>query len=653
MSTRLSLAALFAAVAAPALAAPPLPVDSVTISAAGLAVLTHPFMVAGENTRLSLPVRQRDINDILKTLVVLSPEATLAGLSLAGSDPLALPVAPGQLNSLPELLLALRGETLTISGNRSLTGRIATVEAQPATETQPLRHRVTLLSEQGLQTFVLEEAAQLRFVDERLNRALQQVLDKAAGQQPNAVYDLDIRLRLDAEQKKAAGQLAYLLAVPIWKTAYRLVLGDDSGTLQAMAVIENSSPMDWNNVRLTLLTGSPVTFSQDLYGSHYRDRPELALPQTSSPMPAADQGAVAMMEMAPQAAAPAPMRKSLGAADTLAARTAEPAAQAEETPFEARYTFNQPVTIPAGAIAAVPFTTAQVPAERVAFYQPTTATQHPYNAVRLENASAASLPPGILTVYAQGKKGANYLGDAELTAFPKGESRLLPFALDQKIRIVAEPKRTESLSRVTWADGLLKAEINERQVTDYRIESMHDEAVTLLIEQPREAGFALKQPEGKVETTETAWRLRVPLPAGKTTDVRVVATRPVAREYSFVSGDIAWPDLRQLYILLHNSEDLPNLTEVENTFRAISGVEKELRALTEQQGRIYAEQARLRQNLGAVGNDSDLGRRYRDSLTQQEDQLARISKDSDTARARRQRLVQQLGQQLAAVKWPG
>ena len=455
---------------------------------------------------------------------------------------------------------------------------------------------------------------------------------------------------------RAEGQLAYLLAMPLWKTAYRLVLEPegDTGTLQAMAVIENSSPVDWDNVRLTLLTGSPVTFSQDLYGSHYRDRTELALPETGAPIPDADQGAVAMMD---STAEHRQAMKAMSAPERILperilSMPPAPTARAEETPFEARYTFSQPVTIAAGEVAAVPFTTTPVPAERLAFYQPATHAAHPYTAVRLENASAASLPPGILTVYARGKEGPNYLGDAELTAFPKGESRLLPFALDQKIRIVAEPKRTESLSRVTWTDGLLKAAITERQVTEYRIDSGHDSPVTLLIEQPREAGFNLRQPTERVEVTETSWRFRIALPASQTTALQVVATKPVAREYGFMSGDIGWPELRQLYILLHGTENLPNLTEVENTFRAISGIEKELRTLQEQQNRIIAEQKRLRQNLQAVGSDSNLGRRYRDSLGQQEDQLGRISKDADTIRTRRQRLVQQLGQQLAAVKWP-
>ena len=651
------LACLLVAVALPAVnaLAAPLPVDSVTISAAGLAVLTHPFTASSTNTNLSLPVRQRDINDVLKTLVVLSPDATLGSMRLAGNDPLALPVAPDQMQTLPDLLQALRGEILNISGPRALTGRIASITPQPATETQPLRHRVTLLGEDGgLQTFVLEDATQLRFVDARLNQALMQALNKAAGQQPNAVYDLKVQLQLSGADT-ASGQLAYLLAMPLWKTAYRLVLEPEgkTGTLQAMAVIENSSPLDWNAVRLTLLTGSPVTFSQDLYGSHYRDRPELALPETASAVPEADRGAVAMMDQSAAAAPRAETLKAMAAPGrAMAAPAPAPATSAEETPFAARYTFQHPVSIAAGTVAAVPFTTARVPAERLAFYQPATHATHPYTAVQVENASAASLPPGILTVYARGKTGPDYLGDAELTAFGKGESRLLPFALDQKIRIVAEPKQTESLSRVVWADGLLKATITERQITTYRIASAHDDAVTLLIAQPREAGLTLRTPKEGVEITESSWRFRVPLAANTDQTLQVVATRPVAREYSFTSGDIGWPELRQLYILLQGTENLPDLTAIENTFRAISGVEKELHALAMQKNSLYAEQERLRQNLQAVGNDSDLGRRYRNSLGQQEDQLSRIAQDSDSAHTRRQQLVQQLGQQLAAVKWP-
>ena len=73
---------------------------------------------------------------------------------------------------------------------------------------------------------------------------------------------------------KRAVKVGYVLERPIWKTTYRLVL-EPNGKLfmQGWAIVENTSDDDWNNVRMVLVSGKPISFRMDLYEPLYIPRP--------------------------------------------------------------------------------------------------------------------------------------------------------------------------------------------------------------------------------------------------------------------------------------------------------------------------------------------------------------------------------------------
>jgi outer membrane protein OmpA-like peptidoglycan-associated protein len=75
-------------------------------------------------------------------------------------------------------------------------------------------------------------------------------------------------------------QVTYAIPTPTWKAAYRVVLDGKAsdtatGLLQGWAVVDNVSPEDWTNVRLTLATGAPVSYALDLKTPQYVERPDV------------------------------------------------------------------------------------------------------------------------------------------------------------------------------------------------------------------------------------------------------------------------------------------------------------------------------------------------------------------------------------------
>ena len=77
---------------------------------------------------------------------------------------------------------------------------------------------------------------------------------------------------------KGAGKrkvsVGYIQEAPVWKTSYRLVLSDDEAPfLQGWAIVENTTAQDWKDVKLTLVSGRPISFVMDLYQPLFMARP--------------------------------------------------------------------------------------------------------------------------------------------------------------------------------------------------------------------------------------------------------------------------------------------------------------------------------------------------------------------------------------------
>jgi hypothetical protein len=133
----------------------------------------------------------------------------------------------------------------------------------------------------------LDDVTQVKLLDPRLDAKLRQSLEKLAGA---AVSELDdgkraVQLRFAAggEREVRAG---YLQEAPVWKTSYRLVLDDKAKPyLQGWAQAENTTDEDWKDVHLSLISGRPVSFIQNLYQPLYITRPTVAAQVVGSPLP--------------------------------------------------------------------------------------------------------------------------------------------------------------------------------------------------------------------------------------------------------------------------------------------------------------------------------------------------------------------------------
>ena len=438
-----------------------LPLTRVVLSSSGLAQFIHSGPVTGGST-IQLPVRLDQVDDILKSLTIFDKEGAIGTVSLPGKTPLAelfrdLPFGPDALNSSADLLNALVGSEVEIAGQVAARGRVFRVQreevALPNNAGRTTRHRLTLMTDAGIVQAILEEVTALRFTNPETRSQIERLLAGLTENRAKERRVLSIGF-LGGGTRNVA--ISYVVAAPVWKTAYRMVLPKEGGKarLQGWAVLENLTGGDWKEVELLLVSGNPVALRQALYTAFFADRVEVpvtagmrVMPRTDDALekPAAGRVAAALAPPAPAPGA-APRfveagraKKRAIAVDPTQSEVAPPppmaavaeAAEAEEASTQLLYRFPARLSLATGHTMMVPFVDREVTALRTWLYQPETAASRPLAAVRVRNDGESGLPAGIVTAFDVSADGStNFVGDALLPLLPKATFKFVTFALE-------------------------------------------------------------------------------------------------------------------------------------------------------------------------------------------------------------------------------
>lgn len=649
-----------------------IPVTRVILSTSGMAHFEHEAKISG-NARVEIPVRLDQVDDMLKSLVVFDEKGQLGAVTLPGRQPLDqafrdLPFTQGDIQSPVQLLNSLEGATVKVSGALNAEGMIVQVTPETVvignSGNVTERHRITLMTSEGLKQAMLEDLDSVQFVDAKLRDQLNFALSSVHEHSAKDKRTLSVDLKGSGERDVA---LAYVIEAPLWKAAYRFVLpeGGDKGFVQGWAVIENMTGADWKNVELSLVSGNPVTYRQSLYQSYHVQRPELPVEVLGRVMPRVDTGVVEeamrdeadsgmelkenmpMKAMAAPAmavggmAAPAPMAPESAATDALAEWRSKPevrrrrmemaqmadAAASSDATAQVLFRFNSRFSLAAGDSMMLPFVSRELPMEKLWLYQPETHDRHPLASIMIKNTGDSGLPPGIATLYQQDKAlgGTSFVGDAQMPVLAKGEDRLVSYALDSKTLIDREFKNDQVEGKVSISKGVMRTAVKYRNETVYSIKAPAEEDRLVMIEHPKMAGYELVEPaKEKTDVTNTHYRIRVPVKAGETGKLSVVLEQDAWQSYEIASFGLQ--DFQAFATTRGKLDDKTRkVFEKLAALRAdLDGVTVEIQNKDGERQRIYEDQNRLRENIRSLPGDSDLRKRYLDRLSEQETALEKI-----------------------------
>ena len=257
-----------------------LPLTRVVLFNAGIGYFHREGEVTGD-ARLDLRFDESDVNDLLKSLILTDaaggkPRAITYDNRLPVEFALrGFAVDVTENPSMGQLLHQVRGEKIEVTDKSGgiVTGLIASVERQPAgpaAATDP-GEKINLLTEDGLQTVELKQLKKLKFVRQELQTEFKKALELLASSRGDNKKTVSVVFGGVGKRHVAVG---YVREAPLWKASYRMTV-DAKGALklQGYASVENTTDEDWNNVKVGLVAGRPMTFQMDMYDPLFVPRP--------------------------------------------------------------------------------------------------------------------------------------------------------------------------------------------------------------------------------------------------------------------------------------------------------------------------------------------------------------------------------------------
>jgi hypothetical protein len=679
-------------------AATELPVKRVTLYSSGVACYERSGTVDGDVT-IDMPFKTAQINDILKSLVLIDfGGGRIEPVVYASQDPIekslrAFGIDLTERPPLRALFEQLRGVPVELKLNTQaepVNGKILGTEVHRVfdknEQSMDLEY-VNLAGDDGIRSFAITDLRSARLLDPKLDGELKQALGLLAGSRDVGKKAVALSFSGKGQRKVMAG---YVLEAPVWKTSYRLVLADkDKPLLQGWAMVDNTTDEDWKDVQLTLVSGRPISFVQDLYTPLYVPRPEVKTEVYASLRPQTYDGdmyAERRRDMLPAAPAPPPaaMAKGVqamrakrgtgvagekestadadgdgiaenrmftlnvdsvgmaGAAITAAAAGLPSMAEAAEAGELFKYDIQAPVTIARQKAAMLPIVNETVEVEKLSIYNQNVQAKYPLNGAHLTNSTKLNLMQGPVTVF----DASVYAGDARLDDMSPGEKRLLSYGVDLEREVTVEAESAPQQIVSIWIKkGTLYVKNKYAQGRKYHIKNKGDAARTVLVEHPFQADWTLVEPKEPFEKTGILYRFKIDVAGGKTDTLNVREERVASEavEIRNTGGDAIAFYLRAKEISKAVKEALEKVVRMRTALEQEQRVAEQLRTKLKS---IQTEQERLRANLAAVQKDSDLYRRYIGKLETQETEIEQTQKALTESEAKSEQQRRELDEYL-------
>ena len=269
-----------------------LPIRRVILYSNGVAYVERRGAVSGR-AEVNLSFKQSQVDDVLKSMVVLDlGEGRIGAVSYNSSAPPSARMADipfsigastaGSAGGLAGVLTQLQGARVSVTaGQRTAVGSILTVEerrSQPSPD-RPVAttHALVIAADGGeLMSFPLEDVRAVKLIDDGARRDVREFAEASASARRRDAKTITVTSDGAAQREMV---VSYTVAAPIWKTTYRVVL-DEAGKpfFQGWAIVDNVSDEDWEGVRLSLISGTPISFIQPIQKPFYRYRPVIPIP---------------------------------------------------------------------------------------------------------------------------------------------------------------------------------------------------------------------------------------------------------------------------------------------------------------------------------------------------------------------------------------
>lgn len=611
------------------------PIQSVKISSGGVAEVVRSSTVDDSGIiEITVPLTQ--VDDLLKSLVVISDKAAVKDMSLAGPQAVeetfeTLPFSPGDMNSLPRIIGAMKGHKVILDGQPEIRTILGVEEAD-----KDGRQAVVLLTSTGeLTRENMDVSTRIRFVDPAAQKKIDDAVALLASATSDSMRTINIRL---AKTDVADVALSYVVAAPVWKPTYKLVVQKDGkARLQAWAVLENASGEDWKDVTITLSSGHPVTLRQKLHERFWKSRDEVVADEADIAMKA-PRGRLQELGGAREHSAMLAMAAPVEVDMAMMAEVDSPAV-AQESLAMSNFVLPGKFSVRNGDTLSAPVVDALIDASFVALVD--SGSKHPKAALLITNRTGTTLPAGIMTVY---DEAGGYVGDARFADMADGGSSSAVFGTDLKIEQRLERRSSEVVTSVALDDWRLVANKTSSIVGTWEVKA-GDESRTVIVEDAIPAGYRVAAGQ-VVEETASGVRLKTVVKAGEKASLTVRYESETREEMVAASPDI---DRIGMWISgAVNKEVKARLEEVLQATSELARAGAELEQNSNRYSSIEREQARIRANLSGI-EENTLKARWLKKMASLEDEIDSLSEAREKLEVTIGELRMKLGEKIKAL----
>ena len=699
-----------------------LPIRRVILYSNGVAYFERRGTITG-NAEINLSFKQSQVDDVLKSMVVLDlGQGKIGSVSYNSAMPASARTAEIPFNvdaeteddenafgGMAGVLSQLQGAKVIVASTKgTATGSILTVEKRKpvdkeksdAAKLQPV-YTLVIASETGeIAAFDLSEIRSVKLLEEGTRRDINEFANATASTRRRDAQTISVTSNGTGTREMV---VSYTVAAPIWKTTYRVVL-DEAGKpfFQGWAIIDNVGEEDWTNVQMSLVSGSPISFIQNLQKPLYRYRPIIPIPEDLNLRPQIydpengegygsgsgsgsgdgyGNGSGGGSGVPP----PKPLTKPMfgdansnfmissgfagtGVSDALINEQGgiQTAANGSEIGDLFEYRIEQPVTVMRNRSALIPIIQSKMEGERVSIFryvdpeaEQTTdddedketaavrkANPRPMSGLMLKNITPMTFEGGSMTVIDRDA----YAGEALMERLKPKEQRLISFALDTGTLVRVDQKEDREPAKLVKAvGGVFQVHYFKTDKRIYRLSNQTDRPKTVFIEHPVRKDWILSETFAKPDyTTSRFYRFRVELAPFENKEVVVGENLGMMDKYELKS--LSPKDLLQLVARRVISEPTrEKLAKLIGLRIKINDVNAKLDAAEKDAETIGKDQERFRENIEALAKTPEakqLIARYIAKANEQESRLEQIEKDRKTLEAEKERLERELATEI-------
>ena len=601
---------------------------------------------AGDTARLDF--KASDMNDVLKSLTIVDRSGgVIGGVRYDAAEALDkrlqdFPFAVDRQASLAAFLDQLKGARLELRlGSDTVAGTIIGARTVKPDDKTPERENVVLLTDSGeIRTFDMGAASSVKLSDPKLQGILRDYLTVLSGARSKDKRTVYIDTAGTGTRQLTA---SYMTPSAVWKSSYRLIFGTGAeATLEGWAIIDNTSGEDWSNVKLSVVSGRPISFITQLYEPRYVQRPSGELAENRAVAPIVLQGAMGGAAPVGVAKAPPPpaalanrqdrnfLAEERLSVDALRDSSIAPAMNTRDLGELFEYSFSTPVSVKQGESAMLPFLQQKINARKLLIYMESFGL-NPMNAAEIANSTGKTLDGGPITVY-----DANaYAGEALVETLKAGDKRLITYGIDLGARVTTAFNSTRANVReVHFARGVLTTRNSVEETKTYTIKNVDPRRKTVIIEHKQRPGYKLLDMK-PMETTADAYRFEVNV-GGNATEAFAVREERVYDQTMSVTS--LTPDAIATFTQNKALTEVARrqLEQIAQKKRDIAANDGQLRQVQSDLNNLAQDEERQRRNIESLRNvagQQNLVQQYAGQLAAAEVKLAGLrDQESDLQR---------------------